>query len=230
MFLLEDAGHIYEVYENTIIKLNLLSESVKCSEIKDEIEFWNTFYKLYNTIINKYSKKILSTHEVRLFIRKETTDQELCDKIVNELISNKILDDERYKHSYIDSYIENLKYGSNKIISKLDEIGINLTDEEIFRIRNLDCTKCEKIVAKEVSKNTSKSNYELKSNIYNKLSSYLYPKEVIESVIYSVKIDDNEMLKRSCKKLSKVYSKEKVIKRLMNKGYKYENIMEVIDE
>ncbi len=228
--MLEDNNNIYEVHENTIIKLNLLSENVNLDDEKAAIIFWNEYYKIYTKILNVYAKKMLCETEVRELIVKENTQENVVEMLIDELKANAIINDDLYKKMYLGSYEDNLKFSSNKIKFELESRKINLTDLEFQDLQAKDLEKCQKIVEKYQKKMLVKSHKEFQQFIYNKLLGYRYDNATISEVLSSVSHDELSSLRRIYRKYSQVYSQDKVIKKLINKGFSYEHIKEVVNE
>lgn len=215
--------------ENTIVKLNLLSDSVVCSEIVSEIEYWNTYYSIYNKCIKAYSRKTLSKKEFEDIIVKESSADFVCD-IISELESKNIIDDNRYKKMYISSYEENIKYSSYKIIQNLNDLNISVNEEEVEYLKSMDFEKAGKIVKSLCAKTSNKSNYEIINACKVKLRSYLYSFDIIESAMSCIDYNEEDALRKSFNKLVKTYPIDKVIKKLYSKGYDYEKIMAMKEE
>ncbi|MFV0499787.1 MAG: hypothetical protein ACK5NF_07195 [Bacilli bacterium] len=219
----------YIVRENTIVKLNLLSDNVKCSEVKDLIAYWNNYYNLYDKCIKKYSYRSYSEFEMRKEISK-LNGENYADDIINDLISNNIINDVRYKKEYIGNFENNLNHSSLRIINDLKRFNILLSDHEIVYLKDLDFNKAKKLVEKVVSKTSNKSYYELVNFCKRKLATNLYESYIIDDVLNAVDYNEKDSLKKLFIKYKKNYNKEKLIKKLYLKGYNYDLIMEVKEE
>ncbi len=230
MYVIECNHHTYEVHESTIVKLNLLSDSVKCSELANEIAYWNDFYRIYSKCLGKYSKRLLSKREFETFIGKEVSNSELVDAILLELARNNIINDQYYQKIYVETYLDNKKYSSNKVEQKLFELGIVLSDENKSVLVELDYDKALKIVDDFNNKKSVNSKVELRNKCIAKLKSYYYSDEVIYDVVKNLEYDDTQSLKKAYLKLSKRYDQSTIIKKLYAKGYKYEDILAIKEE
>lgn len=207
----------------------MLSDSVKCSEIKKEIEYWNQYYKVYNKCINTYSKKSMSQYEFEKLILKND-GEEFIIEMIEDLKEKNIINDDRYKKLYISSMEDNIKYSSYRIEVYLRDMNIIINDLEIEKLREIDLEKANQVVSKMVAKTSNKSKYEMINTCKIKLQSYMYKNSTIEEALKNFEYDESTVIRKQFEKLLKRYDCDTVIKKLYAKGYNYDALKELKEE
>lgn len=228
-FIIECNNEIFDVNENTIVKLNLLSENVKCSDIAKDIEYWNKYYQVYNKCINTYSKKTMSQVEFEKLIKKNDGD-EFIDDIINDLKEKSIIDDERYKKMFISNMEDDIKYSSKRIEDYLNDLEITLNDCERDKLYALDFDKASKVILKISSRQSNKSKYEMINSCKIKLKTYKYTNDIIENVLSDFQYDESDGIRRQFEKLLRRYDCDTVVKKMYAKGYNYDTLKKLKEE
>ncbi len=220
----------YDVYENTIIKLNLLSSSVRCEDVKEQISYYNNYYILYNKVLKKLSKSFLAKVDVENFLKKQTQDTDVIFAICEELVLKKIVDDNAYKKHYITSFEANYKYSSKKICDLLAKKNIFLTTQEKEILSDLDFDKAQSVINKLEKQVKDKSLLEFKMKCKLKLQEYQYNSTVISEVTNNICYNEYDAMLESYNKLSKRFDKKKVIQKLYSRGFDYNLIKEEFND
>ncbi len=228
LFVINCNGVNYDVHENTIIKLNLLSDNVKCSEISNEISYYNEYYHSYSTVLKSIAKKALCEQEVRKLLKD--CEPQVIEDICNELKANNLVNDEVYAKLFINSYATNNKYSSRRIINELDSRQIIVSEVQIAELQALDFDKAFKIVEKLCAQTKDKSRIEFLNKCKLKLQSYSYAASVIEDVLSTLDYDETAALQNACYKLCKRYDKNKVKQKLYSRGFDYQLIKEELND
>ncbi len=204
----------------------MLSESVSCEELSADIEYWNNYYEVYDQCIKSYSKKTLSQHDFEKIVLKHGSE-ELLDNIIRELKEKNIVNDDRYKKSYIASYEDNVKYSSNRIEEELSKLQIFLCEKELESLKLLDFDKATKVVDSLCLKTKNKSKYEMLAYCKNKLYTYKYDNKIIEDVLKDLEYDETAAVEVLFRKLLRRNDIDTVVKKLYAKGYNYDLVLEI---
>lgn len=208
----------YEISENTIIKYNLtyilnIDEDLK-KLIIDDIYF----EKNYQNAL-AYLKKERTEKEIR-----EILDIKYQDQVINKLKEYNFIDDFRYANNYLRQRKELYHEGPKLILKKLNEKGINNDIIELLEYGD-EMDNINYLISK-TKNNTSVLKYKMK--LYQLLINKGYSNELINLALNEISDDDNNLKNDYLKALKKYDDKNKVIKYLYQKGYRYENILEMI--
>ena len=190
----------------------------------------------YNKVLHFIDFKPRTKKEVEEYLKKLEVPLEQIGLIIKKLIKIAYIDDERYAKSYVLESIRKLK-GKNYIIQSLSLKGIDkelalkyvdeYCDKETERENALKITR--KLIL-TISKNPLKKQ---KVQINNKLMIEGYSYDIINYVLSNIElIDESEelLIKEYNKLLLKETDKNKIIQKLLNKGFEYSNIRKIIEK
>ncbi len=209
----------------------------------EEIENQDRLLKIKRYAVNLISNRMYSKHEIeeKLIIKKYS--KSTIDKVIEYLIENHFVDDEKYMKYLIEEY--DLKnYGFEKIKYKLSSKGFdvklmsNLVYDEVR-----EHEKAEYLFKHYCKDNQTKGYKNLKKSGFNYLKSKGFSTSIcLDTInkinIYVSKEDDKDILLKiiekyvimHCVDLNDEIQKEKVIKRYQAKGFNYRLIVECIEE
>lgn len=161
------------------------------------------------------------------------------------LMKKKLIDDYEYTKAYFDK-AKRLNIGINKVIDNLKKDGVSpfTIDECLTQYSNdIEYDKAISLIEKIYNENTSKSPNALINSIKNRLFNKGFSSNVIEKAIedFSFEFEDEHtkmLLNKEYDRVYKRYShkyegnqlKNKVITFLLQKGYEYEGIVNMIEE
>lgn len=172
-------------------------------------------------------------------------DEIQIDMIMDILVQKNLIDDYEYTRNYFNRSIK-LGIGINKIVYHLKKDGVSpfIIDEFLETYsQDLEYDKAIELVKKLFSENTTKPQYALIQNIKNKLFNKGFSKDVIERAIsdfdFTIPKEHTKML--LTKEYHRVYNryknrydshilKSKIITFLVQKGYEYDDVIEIIEE
>ncbi len=172
-------------------------------------------------------------------------DEIQIDMIMDILVQKNLIDDYEYTRNYFNRSIK-LGIGINKIVYNLKKDGVSpfIIDEFLETYsQDLEYDKAIELVKKLFSENTTKPQYALIQNIKNKLFNKGFSKDVIERAIsdfdFTIPKEHTKML--LTKEYHRVYNryknrydshilKSKIITFLVQKGYEYDDVIEIIEE
>jgi len=231
------------VVEDTLLRCNILSPR----------EITNSEYKLltknkdvdllYQKSIKFVDYQMRTISEVKKHLRKSTPDEKIIEKIIIKLKQQGFLDDYRYANEYITQKLEFDILGPRAIKQKLITKGIHydLIDAELIRYTDeIQYNKVYELIQKETKHPIKKPYIKAVDSIKRKCVNKGFSLAIIDSSIQSYRdviqeaCDEDGLLEVEFHKLKKGvdlsdYSeKDKLIKKLMQKGFSYQNIKKII--
>ena len=224
-------------YSDTLIKYNLLKPK-EISDIEfEEIINYNNYIECYNKAIKYITIKLRTKKEIEKKLNEYPKD--IVDKVIGKLMKMGYLDESKYIQAFINDQVNLGNKGPFYITKELEKLGLNsnMIINEVSKIdEEIWIEKVRKIVDKKL-----KSNKMSKRMFILKIKSYLnnlgYNKNVIDKVIDNLEINESiDVIKNDYEKIKRRLSrkfegeklKEKIKISLHNKGYKMENILEII--
>ena len=172
-------------------------------------------------------------------------DEIQIDMIMDILVQKNLIDDYEYTKNYFNRSTK-LGIGINKIIFNLKREGISpfVIDEFLETYsQDFEYDKAIDLVKKLFSENTTKPQYALIQNIKNKLFNKGFSQDIVERAIsdfdFTIPKEHTKML--LTKEYLRVYNryknrydshilKSKIITFLVQKGYEYDDVIEIINE
>ena len=173
------------LYESVIIDTNLLYKKEITSEEYNNLVSLNNYQDIYNKVIKYIGIRLRSKKEITDYLKKMGLSTEVVDDILNKLIINKYIDDERFSQAYIKDKYNFSNNGPYKIINELVKLGI---DKDIaytytFDIITNEEEKINKLINKYVKSDKKHDWYYLRNKIYNNLINLGYSKEIVISIL-----------------------------------------------
>lgn len=233
------------ISENTIIKYNLFSKEKLTKDEYKKIIQDNEYELLYLKAINYISYQMRTISEVKKQIGKDTKNQALITKIIDELKQNKYLNDKEYVKMYVNEKVELDNVGPKYIKEKLISKGIHfdlITDALLKYSEEIEHDKVYTLIQKELKYKQKKPYQKVYSSLKQRLITKGFSLSVIESELLSAKydilstIDEMDLLKKdydrikSSYDISKYEDKNKLIKKLLTKGHNYEQVKSFINK
>ena len=228
--VLEDGTEI-KTFDDVIINYNLLYHKEIDDVLLNKILKDNTYYEVYNKVLNLISKKIRSEKEINEFLDKYDVDK---NKIITKLKSINLINDKLFAKAYISDKINLSNEGIDKIKNDLlkHNIDLNVIEEELSKIdANLIDKKIFKLINKKI-KNSKYTGYKLKYKVVNELINLGYDKYKIIEIYDNLDIKNDNLINKEYDKLYRQLSKKysgkeleyKINTKLYNKGFTSEEI------
>ena len=226
-----DNDLIIDLYDDVIIKYNLISNKEINNKLFEEITTYNTFLDGYYKAIKLINKRLRTKKEIEKYLIKQNIKKEEIDKIIKLLEKDNYLNQDLYIKSYINDQYNLTLNGPIKIKKDLNNLGINNDIDDY--INNYDWNiRIDKIINKKIKLNNKLSNNALKNKILNDIINLGYEKSDIEKKLEIVELNDNDILIKELNKIKNKYEKKykdkeleyKVINYLYRKGFKIEDI------
>lgn len=173
------------LYENVIIDTNLLYKKEITSEEYNNLVSLNNYQDIYNKVIKYIGIRLRSKKEITDYLKKMDLSIEVVDDILNKLITNKYIDDERFSQAYIKDKYNFSNNGPYKIINELVKLGIDkdMAYTYTFDIITNEEEKINKLINKYVKSDKKHDWHYLRNKIYNNLINLGYSKEIVISIL-----------------------------------------------
>ena len=216
------------LYEDVILKYNLLIcgniEEKDLSKIKED----NLFYEIYYSALNSLKARSRSAYTLKLNLIKKEYDEDIVSKVIDKLIKQGYLNDRVFCISYINNQIITTNRGPYRIKKELidNNISEDIINEEMSTFTDkLQKERIDKIIDKFIKSNHNKGGFILKNKIINNLINLGYDIDIINRVIdtKSFKVDKELFEKeynKLYKKLSTKYSGSELEYKIKDKLYK----------
>ena len=219
------------LYDDVILEFGLLTKKEIDKNLFEEMNKKNDELKNYYLAVKYINRRLRSEKEIREYLHKYVNDDKLIDRIVNKLYKNNLLNDELFTRAFVLDAINLGNDGRKRIEKKLYDHGIkreyieneldNISDD-IFR------EKADKYIARKIKYNHNSSKYQLINKIKVDLINLGYDKEMIESLLSSYDIIDDDIQKKEYEKAKRLLSKKytgrelerKIKERLYRKGFR----------
>lgn len=238
--LIFDNDEKINLYDDVIVKYNLLSYNDIDEKLMIEIKKYNASKEAYYKALKYISRKIRAEKEIKKYLTKLEYDSNIITNTIKELKHQGYLNKDVFINAYVNDAINLSKKGPNKILKELIDLDFN--DEDIYKYLDkieddIWLDRIEKLINKKVTSNRNKGARILKEKILTDLIILGYKKESIVSILDTVNLKNPDILKKEYykikTKLEKKY-KEKELEyhiknKLYQKGFDTEEIGEVIN-
>jgi|GEM_PF-4409760 len=198
--------------------------------------------RAYRKCLNKLALSDKSEKQIKDFLFKEEINARDVYKLIDKLKALNLIDDRRYCENVYNQYLNNLN-SYNKCVYKLKKDGIkqDIIDSVFIKIDEKE--KIYELALRYQKQIKNKSLNEKKNSIKTKLYQQGFDSNDINDACLALNFEEDEnnekeiLLKQANKqylKLKRKYKDKELINRLFlylrNKGFKSENINEVIKE
>ena len=222
----------YIIYEDIILKYNILSKEEITKKDLDKYLENNSFYDAYYKSVKYINIKLRCKKEIESYLLKSNYENKIVNEVIDKLKKDGYLSENVYIESYINDQINLKNIGPFKIKNDLINLGFNdeLIDKYLIVFKKeIEKDKIDKIINKEINLNKSKSKFILKQKIYNSLKEKGFSLELINEMINKIELNDKDIYDKEYnklyEKLSKKYSgKEleyKIKQKMYQKGFRH---------
>ncbi len=214
------------LYEDIILKYNLLTNKNLSLKELDELIEDNKYYEAYYLSINYITYRKRCIKEIRDYLEKKDFEEKYIDFVIEKLKEENILNDKDYISSFINDKVSLSLDGPYKIKRALINLGFNEKDIDNY-LSIIDNKiweeKIEKIVQKKTKSTKNKSKYMFINKLKTDLFNLGYNEELIKINLENIDYESN--IKNDYLKATKKYKdKNKIKAYLLRKGYSYEEI------
>lgn len=229
----EEIDEDYLVNEDQIVSYRLIKGNVLDQKTYKTLmtDVNNTVY--YNKTLHFIDFKPRTKKEINEYLTKFQLDESTINKIIKKLEKIGFIDDERYANRYTEELIRKGK-GKKAIYNLLIKKGIeqDLINENLSKYEKDDEFANALRIAEKLVK--PESDYPIKKQkmqLIEKLLREGYGQDAINYAMSNITFTDNsqERLIKEYEKLQdKNIEKEKIIARLLAKGYEYSDIKRIL--
>lgn len=168
------------VYEDVIIKNNLLYKKEIDKSLLEQIDTDNYKEKIYNKCIKYISVRIRSKYEIEEYLKRNQIEKQTSIIIIDKLQQNNLLNDEEFTKAFIHDKINFTTMGpyriekelqKHKIDSYIISTYLNQISPEIID------NKINKYIQKQLK--ATKKNQNIRNKIYLNLLNLGYSNEMI---------------------------------------------------
>ena len=223
-----------ELYEDSILKYNLLISKELDDKLIEEIQKDNNYLDAYYLSLKYLDIRPRSKKEINDNLVKKGFDSEVIIDTIKKLERQGYINDVSFGRMYLNNKLITTSNGPLKIRKELQQH--NLSDEDINNIledytEDIQIEKINKQINRIVKSNHNKGNVYIKRKINMDLNNEGFSSSLVESAINSLELDDDENrakieYEKLYKKLSKKYSGSelefKINQKLYQKGFHYE--------
>lgn len=176
---LEDGNKI-NLYEDVIIKNNLLYKKEIDSKLLDKLDIDNKKEDIYNRCVKYISVRIRSIYEIEEYLRKKEIDLEQSNKIINKLVENNLLNDDVFTKAFINDKLNFTTMGPYRIEQELKKHRIDSVIINRY-LYDIDDSIIDNKINKQIAKlmKSSKKKVNLRNKIYMNLLNLGYSNEMI---------------------------------------------------
>lgn len=221
--------------EDTIVTHRILKGSTFTEDEWEAIKEGKTKANAWDRVLNYLSFQARSEKEIITYLENLKIEESAIAEIIERLKSLDLVNDERMASSLVSSY-KNSNKGPYLIREKLTQKGI---DESIINQALRSYTSAEEetniqnVIKKEQRLRNSYPVFKQKKMIYEKLLRDGFSMELVTKVIEETTFTSNHSsrLKQDFQKtIQRETDKNKIIARLIQKGYSYPEIKKFLEE
>lgn len=168
------------VYEDVILKNNLLYKKEIDSSLLEKISNDNLYEDIYNKCVKYISVRIRSIYEIREYLKRKEIDESLIDTTIEKLQKNNLLNDEVFAKAFVNDKLNFTTMGPYRIEQELKKHKVD--SSIIYKyISNIEDDKIDEKINKQIVKSlkSSKKKQNLRNKIYTNLLSLGYSNEMI---------------------------------------------------
>ncbi len=224
------------LYEDVILNNNLLFQKDITLELLEKVMNENNYYEAYDLSLSYIETKLRTESEIISYLEKKGFTKNIIDDTIKKLKESNLINEKLYIEAYTNDKINLSSYGPFKIKRNLLDLG--LSEEEIDAYLDTISSevwksKLDKIISKKVSLMKNKSAYMIKNKLKVDLFNLGYDRNMIDSLLISINLNDEDAIKKEMSKAydkySKKYEGEQLKRQIKNYLYKKGFITSDID-
>ncbi len=199
------------IYEEVILKNNLLRKKDISIELLELIMEENKYYEIYDLSLSYLEIKMRTEKELYKYLSQKGFYELLINDVINRLKSENLINEEKYISAYINDKIVLSKDGPYKIKRNLLELELNeyLIDTYLEKIDDeIWLAKLDKIIKKRLNTMKTKSSNMIKNKLKEELFNLGYDKNQIDYSLDKINNNDFDSLKKEYDKAFNKYSKK----------------------
>ncbi len=228
------------LYEDVILKYNLLYKKEIDSDLLIEIDEENKKASIYDTALKYIGIRMRSIKEMKEYLIRKKFDSKDIDNTINKLIEQGLLNDKLFSKAFVNDKINLTNNGIDKIRNDLEKLGVedSYIEEALNNVdKNILLDKLNKIIEKEVRLNSKLPTIKMKNKIINRCINLGYKLEDINNILNNydlisnsnIKTDYDKLYNKYCNKYDEYKLKSVLKSKLYQKGYSIEEINRIVD-
>lgn len=229
-----DNLEILELYEETILKYDLLITKKVDEKILEELLEYNKKYEAYYTCLKYLNVRVRSRKEIKDYLKKKDYNDDVINYVIAILEKQGYLNDLAFAKSFLNNKLITTNNGPYTIRRDLLKHEISISDIDLVLEEYTDDIQLEKIkkhINRIIKSNRNKSNIVLQRKTLIDLNNEGFKKNLIQQEISKIDFaDDKDLAKKEYdklyKKLSRKYSGRelelKIKQKLYQKGFSIE--------
>lgn len=199
------------LYEDVILNNNLLFQKDITLELLEKVMNENNYYEAYDLSLSYIETKLRTESEIISYLEKKGFTKNIIDDTIKKLKESNLINEKLYIEAYTNDKINLSSYGPFKIKRNLLDLG--LSEEEIDAYLDTISSevwksKLDKIISKKVSLMKNKSAYMIKNKLKVDLFNLGYDRNMIDSLLISINLNDEDAIKKEMSKAYDKYSKK----------------------
>jgi regulatory protein len=177
------------LYEDIILKYDLLVKSDIDTELLDEILVENRNYEVYDIALSYIEVKMRNKRELYNYLVNKGYEESIVSKTIEKIENLGLLDSKSYISAFINDKVNLSSDGPYKIKNALIELDFNENDinNYLYKIdREVWSQKLDKLINKKKSVMKTKSYYMFINKMKNDLYNLGYDKDMIEEKLSNI--------------------------------------------
>ena len=220
-----------DIYTDYFLYANKVLSEEEYNDINDKankMEGYTYIYRLLN-------ERLYSSYQLKeKLINKKNIKPYIAKQIIKELIEKGIINDQRYIKEKIES-LELKNYGYYRIKNTLYQEGLDIEEYGFYFDEDFERKKINNILPSLLKKFSSSSGFKMKESIYHSLINYGFDEKIANQEINKLdnsvfRNSEKENLKKKYLLMALKYNKDEIIEKLKRNGYRYSDIIEMIEE
>ena len=217
------------LYEDIILKYDLLIKSDIDTGLLDKIILENRDYEVYDLALSYIEVKMRNRRELYKYLTNKGFEEEIVNKTLKKIEDLGLLDKKSYITAFINDKVNLSNDGPYKIKNALLDLDFDEKDidDYLYTIdREVWSNKLDKLINKKKSLMKSKSYYMFINKIKNDLFNLGYDKDMIDEKLSKIEYE-NGAIDKDYQKCFKKFNgdKNKIINSLLRKGYSYNYLL-----
>ena len=168
------------VYEDVIIKNNLLYKKEIDNTLLEKIDKDNNNEDAYNKCVKYISVRIRSIYEIKEYLKKREIEPSIIEKTIDKLLKNNLLNDDSFTKAFIHDKLNFTTMGPYRIEQELKKQKID-TNIIYKYLKEIDDDTIDIKINKQINKliKSSRKKQNIRNKIYTNLLSLGYSNEMI---------------------------------------------------
>lgn len=175
-------GEVVDLYDEVIIKYNLLYKKELTEECLNEIKNFNDYVMAYNMALKNLSVRIRAESEVRSYLSRKKYSSDVINYVIDRLVSNGLINDANFTKAFIHDKLCFTSLGEYRIKDELNKLKIDSETVNLFLEEISDDVWNERIdtlIKKYLAKKTKYTKDVLKNKAYVYLVNLGYSKYLV---------------------------------------------------